>query len=515
MAEYDVIICGAGAGGGFLAGEIAAKGSVLILDAGPHIKGDVNPGVGSPERRKYSTQITLGNYIPDGMYAINRGRSFFAYPLYADASNPTSFVVLREARIVGGGSQINVGAWLRPWKIDFDGFAAETGVKGWSRDDFLPHFERAERILNVHRNRREQWNPASVLYEQAAKSLGIPTFETASNRKNCIFCGHRNNAGMPCKYDSLMSTAMTQIPKALQAGATLVDNATVVKVEIDGRKATGVTYRVDGALVTAKARKLVVVAAGAIGTPLILFSSGVNLVNANVGKYLRAHPGISVEAWVPGYDWNSDRGYQWNLHHFLMNANGDPMDAVVHATASFPTTTHLSCQVGDYGRPYKDLMRRYRERCGAWIFHLKPNMFGRVIGNVDNPVVRYPMVDTSGRLEPKILKETVATIRQVGQIFRKMGATIVLPNPDAPNDILEPDVSLRMTGAGLFHSQGTCRAGADRKNSVVDSDCMSHDIANLMCCDASVIPHHINANSNAMVMAVASKCADFVNRSIL
>jgi choline dehydrogenase-like flavoprotein len=515
MAEYDVIICGSGSGGGFLAGEIAAKGSVLILESGPHVKGDANPGVGSPERRKYSTQMTLGNYIPDGMYAVNAGKSFYSYPLYADASTPTSFVILREAKIVGGGSQINVGAWLRPWKVDFDGFAAETGVTGWSKDDFMPHFEHAERTLNVHRNKRDHWNPASVIYEQTARSLGIPTVETASNRKDCIFCGHRNNAGMPCKYDSLMSTAMTQIPRAMQAGATLVDNATVVKVEITDNRATGVIYRKDGQLVTAKARKLVVVAAGAIGTPLILFNSGVNEVNPNVGRYLRAHPGISVEAWVPGNDWNSDRGYQWNVHHFLRNDDGSGGDAVVHASASFPTTSHLSCQVGDFGRPYKDLMRRWRERCGVWIFHLKPNMHGRVIGSVDGPVVHFPMADRTGLLEPKIMRETLATIRQVGQVFKNMGATTILPNPDTPDAFLKPDVTLRMLGAGLFHSQGTCRAGASAKDSVVDSNCMSHDIANLMCCDASVIPNHINANSNAMVMAVASKCAEFVNRQIL
>jgi hypothetical protein len=45
--------------------------------------------------------------------------------------------------------------------------------------------------------------------------MGIPVWETTSNRKNCIFCGHRLNAGMPCKYNSLMSTALTQIPRAI------------------------------------------------------------------------------------------------------------------------------------------------------------------------------------------------------------------------------------------------------------------------------------------------------------
>src|ERR1700737_3093394 len=119
MADtYDVIICGAGSGGGFLAGEIAAHGSVLILDAGPHIAGDPNYGVGSPDRRKFSTQINLGTYIPDGMYAIGSGAATFQYPTYADLSNPNSAGVTREAKVVGGGSFINVGAWIRPRAVD-------------------------------------------------------------------------------------------------------------------------------------------------------------------------------------------------------------------------------------------------------------------------------------------------------------------------------------------------------------------------------------------------------------
>jgi len=68
-----------------------------------------------------------------------------------------------------------------------------------------------------HRDRPENWNPASILYKQTAESMGIPVHVTASNRHRCIFCGHRMNAGMPCKYDALMSTAITQIPKALDA----------------------------------------------------------------------------------------------------------------------------------------------------------------------------------------------------------------------------------------------------------------------------------------------------------
>jgi choline dehydrogenase len=514
---YDVIICGAGSGGGFMAGQIAPYGSVLILDAGPSFPEAANPGVGVPSRRTLATQLSLGTWIPNSK-ASNRGSVFFSYPMFMDQSNPFARTAQHEARLVGGGSAINVGAWLRPRLVDWDGFAAETGVKGWTKSAFEPHFQRAERILNVHRDSRAFWNKASVLYEQAALSMGIPVIETASNRKSCIFCGHRLNAGMPCKYDSLMSTAITQIPKAIEAGAVLVDNATVVQVNITDKTATGVTYVRNGETITVNARKLVVLAAGAIGTPLILRDSGVFDINSNVGRYLRAHPGVPMDVLLPGNDWGQDRGYQWNIHHQVMDAHGQPMDAVVHASAGFMATTAwvaATFQIGLFGKPYKDVMRQWKQRAGAFIFAMKPVITGRVSGSVDAPVISYPIATPTGNLEDKTLNDLLAGIRQVAAVYKKIGAFSSFPNPDTPDRALKQQISLFVTTSGALHPQGTCRAGSGPENSVVDSNLMSWDIKNLMCNDASVIPNSLSSNPNATIMAVSSRASDFVNQSIL
>ena len=514
---YEVIICGAGSAGGFMAGEIAGHGSVLILDAGPHIPGEPDPGFGAPERRRLSTQVNLGTWLPAGK-ETNRGSLFFAYPMYMDQSNPFSSTAQREARIVGGGSAINVGAWLRPRVVDFFGFEEETGVQGWTKRDFEPHFRRAERILHVHRDSRAFWNKASVLYEQIALRMGIPVFEEASNRHRCIFCGHRLNAGMPCKYDSLMSTAITQIPKAIGRGATLLDNARVLRVEVSNNVATGVTYERNGEITTVNAEKMVVLSAGAIGTPLILRDSGLHHTNPNVGRFLRAHPGIPIDVLLPGDDWDSDRGYQWNIYHHVIDERGRALDSVVHASAGFPASTPwvaAAFKIGLFGRPYKDVMRRFRSRAGAFIFAMKPDMYGRVSGTVDHPVISYPVATTTGLLEPKTLNDLVAGLKQVWEVYRRMGAYTAFPNPEDPDPILKQQVSLFVTTSGALHPQGTCRAGADPFNSVVDANLLSWDVQNLMCCDASAIPHHISSNPNALIMALASRAADFINTEFL
>jgi choline dehydrogenase-like flavoprotein len=517
MADtYDVIICGAGSGGGYFAGEVAQYASVLILEAGPYPAGDPNPGVGSPERRKFSTQYNLGTFIPDGVTSINRGYNFFAYPMYMDQSQPASNAVQREARVVGGGSYINVGAWLRPRLVDWDGFAEETGVQGWTKTEFEPHFQKAEQICHVHRDVRGNWQRASVLYETTAQSLGIKTFENASNRLNCIFCGQRLNAGVPCKYDSLMGTAMTQIPKAIKNGATLIPNVSVNNIVITNGAATGVTYTVNGQTVTANANKLVVLAAGCIGTPLIMRNAGIHLQNPNVGKYFRAHPGISMEALLPGTDWQSDRGYQWNMAHYVTKPNGDLVDALVFASAGFATVAPwIISEVGFFGQAYKDLMRQFRSRVGAFIFQLKPGIYGQIMGTVEQPLVSYPIADTTGALEPKTRNDFLAAVQQVGQIYKQMGATWLYPNPDEPEAVLIQQMTQLVTTAGAIHGQSSCRAGSSPANSAVDTYGMSWNVKNLMCCDASVIPHHISSNPNSMIMALADRASAWAITNIL
>jgi choline dehydrogenase-like flavoprotein len=513
--EYDVIICGAGSGGGYLAGELSSYASVLLLDAGPYVGGDPNPGTGSIERRKYSTQINLGQFFPDNT-TTTRGDTFFAYKMFMNQANPILESVQREARLVGGGSHINCGAWVRPRIVDWTGFSDETGVEGWTKDAFEPHFRKTERIFHVHRNTRDVWNKGSVLYEQAALKLGIPVFETASNRHQCIFCGHRMNAGMPCKYDSLMSTLVTQIPKALKNGTVLLDNATAVRIEITNKRATGVTYLRNGVLTTATAKKLVVSSAGAIGTPALLRSSGVFDLNQNVGQYLRAHPGIPIDAIMPTADWNIDRGYQWNCYHYLMDDNGQPQDAIIHASAGFPANTPwVAAAVGTFGQPFKDLMRKFQNRAGAFIFQLKPAIYGQVAGDVTNPLVLYPIAGKNNKLEPKTLADLVNSVRQVAKVYKSLGAYVTYPNGDDPQAILEQTLTQFVTTAGALHPQGTCRAAANASRGVVDTNGMSFDVANLMCCDASVIPNHISANPNATIMALSNRSFEFIVTNVL
>jgi choline dehydrogenase-like flavoprotein len=137
------------------------------------------------------------------------------------------------------------------------------------------------------------------------------------------------------------------------------------------------------------------------------------------------------------------------------------------------------------------------------------------VGTTANPSISYPIAGTNGLLEPKTLSDLVRGVQQVGQIYAKAGAYTTSPNPNDPLQVITQGISLFVTISGALHSQGTCRAGARQSTSVVDSNCMAWDVKNLMICDASVIPNHISSNPNSMIMAISSKCADYVNKQIL
>jgi choline dehydrogenase-like flavoprotein len=146
---------------------------------------------------------------------------------------------------------------------------------------------------------------------------------------------------------------------------------------------------------------------------------------------------------------------------------------------------------------------------------MKPNVYGRVAGSRANAVIDYPVGSTTGILEDKTINDFVLAVRQVSEVYRKMGAYAAFPNGNDPEPILKQQMSLFVTTSGALHPQGTCRAGVDPATAVTDTWGMSFNIKNLMCCDASIIPNHISSNPNAMIMALASRCADFVNSEIL
>jgi len=97
------------------------------------------------------------------------------------------------------------------------------------------------------------------------------------------------------------------------------------------------------------------------------------------------------------------------------------MDAVVHASAGFPSTTSwvaATYKIGLFGKPYKDIMRQFRSRVGAFIFAMKPAIYGRITGTRANPVINYPIATPSLCSRTRPMNDLIAGIKQVGPSTR-------------------------------------------------------------------------------------------------
>src|SRR5262249_2007442 len=111
----------------------------------------------------------------------------------------------------------------------------------------------------------------------------------------------------------------------------------------------------------------------------------------------------------------------------------------------------------------------FPQRAGAFIFQLKPGVYGQVAGGVQNPLIIYPVAAANGKLEPKTLTDLRNSVKQVAKVYKSMGAYTTYPNADDTDDLLDANLTAFVTTAGALHSQGTCRAAADAKRGVVDT----------------------------------------------
>jgi len=89
-------------------------------------------------------------------------------------------------------------------------------------------------------------------------------------------------------------------------------------------------------------------------------------------------------------------------------------------------------QIGLSENPYKELMRQWKQRAGAFIFNPEAAIYGQVLGTLQSPEIVYPIVDTTGYLEPKTMSDMLVAVTQVAEVYKSVGAFTAFPNPNTP-----------------------------------------------------------------------------------
>ena len=269
---YDFIVIGAGSAGCVLANRLSADpGSrVLLLEAGGR---DVNPWI----------------HVPIGYYrTIFDPKIGWGYQTEPEPNLNGRRVPWPRGKVLGGSSSINGLVYIRGQREDFDHWR-QLGNPGWSYDDVLPYFKRAEDQARGADAWHGTGGPLSVgdsarhelveAYIQACIDLGIPRNDDFNGpvQEGAGYFQLTNRKGFRC------SSAVAYLrPAKRRENLAIATRALVRRIVLDGRRAVAVTWRQNGMERTAAARREIVLAGGAIGSPQILQLSGVG-----PGEHLR------------------------------------------------------------------------------------------------------------------------------------------------------------------------------------------------------------------------------------
>lgn len=543
--KYDVIIVGAGAGGGVAAGVLAEAGKrVLLLERGRSLSFQ---DVGRDHLRNQRLSEYGNDAGPDGpdhprVWVNTKGRALTLLPHEGGYHN--------NAACVGGGTRVYGAQAWRFHPLDFKmastyGVPAGSSLADWpiTYQDLEPFYERAEWEVGVAGDATQMTHlpaykkpyplpPMAVnrqgeTLRRGAQALGWHTFPLPllintvpyNGRAACIHCQHC--VGFACPTDAKNGSQNTLVPRALATGrCDLVENAMVQRVETDAAsgRVTGISYfDAAGERQTARA-DVVVLSAGAIETARLLLASandkepsGLGNGHDQVGRHLQGHVysgavGLfpePVQDWVgPGATTATCR---WSHHNDGIVGGGMladeflvlpiifwkrmlPPDLPAWGAAPKAWMRDNYCRVLDVKGPVQDIPSPEAR------VTLAPN----VSDKWGTPVARL-----SGTTHPETMRAAAFHAEKATEWVRAAGAVQIWGNKTST----QPPLS------GGQHQAGTCRMGDDPQTSVVDKNCRVHGHDNLFVADASV--HVTNGGFNPVltILALSFRTAEHIART--
>jgi len=526
--EYDYLIIGSGTAGCVLANRLSEDRDVRVcmIEAGPP---DTSPLIHVPAA------------VAGLLFHKTLGWGFSTMP--QPGLNGREIPIPR-GRVLGGCSSTNGMVYFRGQPQDFDDWAA-AGNKGWSFREVLPYFIRSEdngtfrnspwhgidgpmSVIDI-----EQYNPLNTTFLEATASLGYPRCEDFNGtmdpngfnlRQGNIRKGRRES-GVTAYIDPIKG----------RGNLSVMTNTLVTRILLENKRAVGVEVNDAGTLRKLGARREVILAGGAFGSPQVLLLSGIGdgtELNAlgivvqhdlpAVGRNFHDHAAVGIinKTKVPesyGLSLKALPRDIWNLIEYALFRRG-PIASNLFESMGFLRTTE------ELDRPDIQFVFQPAIRPGPKF----PIPLGH--GFAMNPVLLYPRsrgrVSLAGPdphakplIDPNLLGEeedieplyrAVLLSRKIFQTppFERYQALETFPGKDVQDEQGIKDY-IRNYAVTVHHPVSTCRMGTDA-DTVVDPELRVRGLEGLRVADASVFPSIIGGNTNAAVVMVAEKAADLI-----
>jgi choline dehydrogenase len=530
---FDFVVVGAGSAGCVLADRLSADGryTVAVIEAG-----------GSD--RRFYVQMPLGYGKTFYDRSIN-----WNYRAEPDAGLDGQADFWPRGKLLGGSSSINAMVWIRGAPQDFDDWAAE-GNPGWAYDDVLPFFKSLEHNQAGEDLWRGTGGRLHVSDVSARLHPLVQRFIAAGRQAGFEFNADFNGQSqegvgvyqITTKHGWRMSAAKAFLRPALQRpNLTLFPRAHATRVVLEGRRATGVEITRGGRRETIRSAREVILAAGAINSPVLLQLSGIGpaehlaaigvpvaVDSPAVGRHLQDHLGINYTYRARVATLNQILRPWWGKlivgSQFLFVGSG-PLALSLNQGGGFvrsrPDRTEPNIQL------YFQTISTMTSRAGTRQL-LRPDPFpGFSLGlSSCRPKTRGSILARSGDpLDAPLIRpnaygtaEDVADMLEGVKLLRRLAAQPALadiidaelaPGPSVIAD-LDLEADFRRRSGTVYHPCGTVRMGPEIGSAAVDARLRVHGINNLRVVDASVFPRIVSGNTNAPTMMVAAKGAALV-----
>ncbi len=523
---YDYIIVGAGSAGCVLANRLSEDPDtrVLLLEAG-------------------GKDNSLWIHVPVGFTkTLNNPKYNWNFWTEPDDNVSGRKISIPRGRVLGGSSSINGMLYVRGQALDYDVWA-QLGNRGWSFTDVLPYFRKSEnfeRGTDEYRSRNGLLNVADM-YERheiidafidAGIELGYPRNPDYNGEKQDGF-GYYQITQRNGRRESTVRAFLD--PARSRPNLTVVSGAFATKILIEGKRAVGVAYDINGTARAERANREVVLSAGAVQSPQLLELSGIGRP-----ELLQAH-GIDVVHELPGVGENYRDHFaarvNWRVNKpITLNEQTRGLSLVKEVlkwaiwrrglltwTAGIghgfmktrPEVETPDVQLFFAHGSYKSPVDRELDKepgMTVTCYQCRPESQGTIhIGSPDSheaPKIRPNFLDQ--KLDQDTLVSALQLCRALGQtealgryVSYEMG-----PGPDVKSDA-EFLQFARDTGTTTYHPMGTCKMGHDPM-AVVNDRLQVHGMKCLRIADASIFPTMPSGNINAPVIMTAEKAADMI-----